>query len=241
MPCPNQASLAPRRWIGNRGVILATMVVRLALPDFGAIVCALSCKRRTAQLGAFPTSRRRDIGKDLPVFMVEDRCAWHRNLYTLVQCHGGGTFASTNWLFRTRVGSRFSAAQFASLTNQIAEAIQFLETAVCFIGFATNQTNVGKHDLPYDPRHCSRHPKNGRVWIPCGMLSRLLGEHTGGMPFRESLFRIVKAGLPVCHRGRLFVGFTVCGRDPQCRIRNDFIVHPLTLMCMPDFRLSNGI
>jgi hypothetical protein len=137
-----------------------------------------------------------------------------------------------------RVGSRFPAAAFANLMNQIAEAIQFLETAICFIGFAANQTDVGKHDLRYDPRHCSRHPKNCRVWTPCGMLSRLLGEHAGGMPFRESLFRLVKAGLPVYHRGSLLISFTVAGR---CRIRNGFIVNLLTLMRVPDFRLANGI
>ena len=85
-------------------------------------------------------------------------------------------------------------ASFASLMDQVAEAINFFEKNIRSAGIPENQANTAKYilcataddivqNIPTEDRH---------VWAQYSMLSRFFGERIGGVRFFEELDRAKK-------------------------------------------------
>jgi type VI secretion system protein ImpK len=83
-------------------------------------------------------------------------------------------------------------ASFASLMDQVADAVKFFETDIRSAGISEQQANTAKYILcataddivqhiPTDERH---------VWAQYSMLSRFFGERVGGVRFFEILDRL---------------------------------------------------
>ncbi|VIO78089.1 Outer membrane protein Omp38 [Bradyrhizobium ivorense] len=83
-------------------------------------------------------------------------------------------------------------ASFASLMDQVADAVKFFETEIRSAGVSEQQANTAKYILcataddivqhiPTDERH---------VWAQYSMLSRFFGERVGGVRFFEILDRL---------------------------------------------------
>jgi type VI secretion system protein ImpK len=83
-------------------------------------------------------------------------------------------------------------ASFASLMEQVADAVKFFETDIRSAGISEQQANTAKYILcataddivqhiPTDERH---------VWAQYSMLSRFFGERVGGVRFFEILDRL---------------------------------------------------
>jgi type VI secretion system protein ImpK len=83
-------------------------------------------------------------------------------------------------------------ASFASLMDQVADALKFFETDIRSAGISEQQANTAKYILcataddivqhiPTDERH---------VWAQYSMLSRFFGERVGGVRFFEILDRL---------------------------------------------------
>ena len=83
-------------------------------------------------------------------------------------------------------------ASFASLMEQVADAVKFFETEIRSAGVSEQQANTAKYILcataddivqhiPTDERH---------VWAQYSMLSRFFGERVGGVRFFEILDRL---------------------------------------------------
>jgi type VI secretion system protein ImpK len=83
-------------------------------------------------------------------------------------------------------------ASFASLIEQVADAVKFFETDIRSAGISEQQANTAKYILcataddivqhiPTDERH---------VWAQYSMLSRFFGERVGGVRFFEILDRL---------------------------------------------------
>lgn len=84
-------------------------------------------------------------------------------------------------------------ASFASLMEQVAEAINFFEKEIRSAGVTAEHANVAKYlicataddivqNIPTDDRH---------VWTQYSMLSRFFGERIGGVRFFEELDRLL--------------------------------------------------
>jgi type VI secretion system protein ImpK len=93
-------------------------------------------------------------------------------------------------LGRLRVA--LARASFASLMEQVAEAIRFFERDIRSAGIPEAQANAAKYiicataddivqNIPTDDRH---------VWTQYSMLSRFFGERTGGLRFFDELTRL---------------------------------------------------
>jgi type VI secretion system protein ImpK len=93
-------------------------------------------------------------------------------------------------LGRLRVA--LARASFASLMEQVAEAIKFFERDIRSAGIAEAQANAAKYiicataddivqNIPTDDRH---------VWAQYSMLARFFGERTGGVRFFDELTRL---------------------------------------------------
>jgi type VI secretion system protein ImpK len=93
-------------------------------------------------------------------------------------------------LGRLRVA--LARASFASLMEQVAEAIKFFERDIRSAGIAEAQANAAKYiicataddivqNIPTDDRH---------VWTQYSMLARFFGERTGGVRFFDELTRL---------------------------------------------------
>ena len=115
--------------------------------------------------------------------------------------------ASTTWSRRTRTrscarpgrccccsagcASRCCARSFASLMEQVADAIKFFEKDIRSAGIPEEQANLAKYilcataddivqNIPTEDRH---------VWTQYSMLSRFFGERIGGVRFFDELER----------------------------------------------------
>jgi type VI secretion system protein ImpK len=93
-------------------------------------------------------------------------------------------------LGRLRVA--LARASFASLMEQVAEAIQFFEKDIRSAGISESQANSAKYlicataddivqNIPTEDRH---------VWTQYSMLSRFFGERVGGVRFFDELTRL---------------------------------------------------
>jgi type VI secretion system protein ImpK len=93
-------------------------------------------------------------------------------------------------LGRLRVA--LARASFASLMEQVAEAIRFFERDIRSAGISEAQANTAKYiicataddivqNIPTDDRH---------IWTQYSMLSRFFGERTGGVRFFDELARL---------------------------------------------------
>src|SRR4051812_18632459 len=85
-------------------------------------------------------------------------------------------------------------APFASLMEQVADAIKFFEKDIRSAGISEQQANTAKYilcataddivqNIPTEDRH---------VWTQYSMLSRFFGERTGGVRFFDELERALK-------------------------------------------------
>ena len=116
-----------------------------------------------------------------------------------------GPFGSTNWWHRTPIRScvppvrcccclavcalRLARVSFASLMEQVAEAINFFEKDIRSAGISEQQANSAKYILCATADDIVQHiPTDDRhVWTQYSMLSRFFGERVGGVRFFEIL------------------------------------------------------
>jgi type VI secretion system protein ImpK len=80
-------------------------------------------------------------------------------------------------------------ASFASLMEQVADAVKFFETDIRSAGISENQANTAKYVLCATADDIVQHiPTEDRhVWTQYSMLSRFFGERVGGVRFFEIL------------------------------------------------------
>ena len=80
-------------------------------------------------------------------------------------------------------------ASFASLMEQVADAVKFFETDIRSAGISENQANTAKYILCATADDIVQHiPTEDRhVWTQYSMLSRFFGERVGGVRFFEIL------------------------------------------------------
>lgn len=83
-------------------------------------------------------------------------------------------------------------ASFASLMEQVADAIKFFEKDIRSAGISEQQANTAKYILCATADDIVQHiPTNERhVWAQYSMLSRFFGERVGGVRFFEILDRL---------------------------------------------------
>ena len=116
--------------------------------------------------------------------------------------------ASTTWLRRTQIPIMRAAgpllqllgrlrvalmrASFASLMEQVADAVKFFETDIRSAGISEQQANTAKYILCATADDIVQHiPTDDRhVWAQYSMLSRFFGERVGGVRFFEILDRL---------------------------------------------------
>lgn len=119
-----------------------------------------------------------------PVLRVDDLVAPNANPIM----RGAGPLLQL--LARLRIA--LMRASFASLMDQVADAVKFFETDIRSAGISEQQANTAKYILcataddivqhiPTDERH---------VWAQYSMLSRFFGERVGGVRFFEILDRL---------------------------------------------------
>ncbi len=80
-------------------------------------------------------------------------------------------------------------ASFASLMEQVADAVKFFETDIRSAGISEHQANTAKYILCATADDIVQHiPTEERhVWTQYSMLSRFFGERVGGVRFFEIL------------------------------------------------------
>src|ERR1700686_3757603 len=80
-------------------------------------------------------------------------------------------------------------ASFASLMEQVADAVKFFETDIRSAGISEQQANTAKYILCATADDIVQHiPTEDRhVWTQYSMLSRFFGERIGGVRFFEIL------------------------------------------------------
>jgi len=80
-------------------------------------------------------------------------------------------------------------ASFASLMEQVADAVKFFETDIRSAGISEQQANTAKYILCATADDIVQHiPTEDRhVWTQYSMLSRFFGERVGGVRFFEIL------------------------------------------------------
>ena len=80
-------------------------------------------------------------------------------------------------------------ASFASLMEQVADAVKFFETDIRSAGISEHQANTAKYILCATADDIVQHiPTEDRhVWTQYSMLSRFFGERVGGVRFFEIL------------------------------------------------------
>jgi type VI secretion system protein ImpK len=83
-------------------------------------------------------------------------------------------------------------ASFASLMEQVADAVKFFETDIRSAGISEQQANTAKYILCATADDIVQHiPTEDRhVWTQYSMLSRFFGERVGGVRFFEILDRL---------------------------------------------------
>ena len=83
-------------------------------------------------------------------------------------------------------------ASFASLMEQVADAVKFFETDIRSAGISEDQANTAKYVLCATADDIVQHiPTEDRhVWTQYSMLSRFFGERVGGVRFFEILDRL---------------------------------------------------
>ena len=83
-------------------------------------------------------------------------------------------------------------ASFASLMEQVADAVKFFETDIRSAGISEHQANTAKYVLCATADDIVQHiPTEDRhVWTQYSMLSRFFGERVGGVRFFEILDRL---------------------------------------------------
>jgi len=83
-------------------------------------------------------------------------------------------------------------ASFASLMEQVADAVKFFETDIRSAGISEHQANTAKYVLCATADDIVQHiPTEERhVWTQYSMLSRFFGERVGGVRFFEILDRL---------------------------------------------------
>jgi type VI secretion system protein ImpK len=83
-------------------------------------------------------------------------------------------------------------ASFASLMEQVADAVKFFETDIRSAGISEQQANTAKYILCATADDIVQHiPTDDRhVWAQYSMLSRFFGERVGGVRFFEILDRL---------------------------------------------------
>ena len=83
-------------------------------------------------------------------------------------------------------------ASFASLMEQVADAVKFFETDIRSAGISEHQANTAKYVLCATADDIVQHiPTEDRhVWAQYSMLSRFFGERVGGVRFFEILDRL---------------------------------------------------
>jgi type VI secretion system protein ImpK len=89
-------------------------------------------------------------------------------------------------------------ASFASLMDQVADAIKFFEKDIRSAGVSEQQANTAKYVLCATADDIVQHiPTDDRhVWAQYSMLSRFFGERVGGVRFFEILDRLKTDPLP---------------------------------------------
>lgn len=85
-------------------------------------------------------------------------------------------------------------ASFASLMEQVADAVKFFETDIRSAGISEHQANTAKYILCATADDIVQHiPTEDRhVWTQYSMLSRFFGERVGGVRFFEILEHLTK-------------------------------------------------
>src|SRR6202140_3803768 len=83
-------------------------------------------------------------------------------------------------------------ASFASLMEQVADAVKFFETDIRSAGISEQQANTAKYILCATADDIVQHiPTEDRhVWTQYSMLSRFFGERIGGVRFFDELTRL---------------------------------------------------
>ena len=129
-------------------------------------------------------------------------------------------------------------ASFASLMEQVADAVKFFETDIRSAGISEQQANTAKYILCATADDIVQHiPTEDRhVWTQYSMLSRFFGERVGGVRFFEILdrlkldpagqlsgaraaARLPRARLPG-HASHLAGGLASAAADPAQSLRN---------------------
>ena len=118
-------------------------------------------------------------------------------------------------------------ASFASLMEQVADAIKFFEKDIRSAGIPEQQANIAKYilcataddivqNIPTEDRH---------VWTQYSMLSRFFGERIGGVRFFEELDKALKDPLinyPLARAAAHLPRARLPGRAPQRAERPGF-------------------
>ena len=125
--------------------------------------------------------RRRPAGPQMPTLRVDDLVAPNANPIMRA--------AGPLLLLLGRLRVALLRASFASLMEQVADAIKFFEKDIRSAGIPEQQANSAKYILCATADDIVQHiPTEDRhVWTQYSMLSRFFGERIGGVRFFEDL------------------------------------------------------